>query len=117
MALDLIAVESKEVTDRLHGLGFRDVFAEKDGVLSRLDDENPFEINAYSGDDYEFVIQKGKADAVADMEKKGFLLNKGLCHKMKENRMFVIFKFSNLIESENFFKTYKNLQELIPGFT
>ncbi len=115
MAVDIVKNDEKGLVDRLKKLGFDGVFHNHNGLMSMVDDENAFELKVYSGKDYDFTIQKGRADVVEDLEKNGFILNKGLCHKLKENGMFVVFKFSNLIESENFFKTYKNM--LINGRT
>ena len=109
MALDIIRTEDKTVTDRLARLGFSSVlYADKNGRLYGLNDVDPFELSVYGGKDYEFIIRKGKADAVTDTDANGFLLNKGLCSKLKENKMFVLFKFSSLVRSENFFRCYKN---------
>ncbi|MCL4400770.1 MAG: hypothetical protein M1348_01840 [Candidatus Parvarchaeota archaeon] len=108
MYIDLISKRDKSLIDELKALGFGAVFCpEKDSIRNVLDPE-PFDLKMYAGDDYEFVITKGKADAVTDLEKSGFLLNKGLCSKLKENKIFVIFKFKSLVESPDFFRTYKN---------
>lgn len=67
------------------------------------------DIKAYSGKEYDFVIRKGRANIVYGMESNGFLLNKGLCSKLKENNIFVVFSFSSLLKTDNIFKVYKNL--------
>lgn len=109
MYIDLIEKKDKFLVDELKKLGFNKVFHIAQGSITDVDDKLPFELKLYDGKDYNFIIQKGKADAITDLDKNGLLLNKGLCSKLKENRIFVIFKFSSLVKSTDFFRTYKNM--------
>jgi RNase P/RNase MRP subunit p30 len=109
MKVDVIRKDSKEIVEKLKNLGFDKVLLIKDqNIIDITKDENT-ELKAYSGKDYDFVIRKGKAKFIYDLEVNNFLLNKGLCSKLKENKMIVIFSFSSLEKSENMFKVYKNL--------
>ncbi len=108
MYVDLLQKNDGGLVDSLKKLGFDSVFFIERGSITDVDDKLPFELKLYDGKDYDFIIQKGKADAVTNLDKNGLFLSKGLCSKLKENQMFVIFKFSSLIESSDFFRTYKN---------
>lgn len=108
MYIDLIEKDDKSLIEQLKKLGFHTVFFVENGAIKASSDANAFALKLYSGKDYEFVIQKGKADVIMDLDKNGFLLNKGLCSKLKENGMFVVFKLKALVESQDFFRTYKN---------
>jgi hypothetical protein len=108
MYVDLIKKRDEKLAERLKTLGFSDIFYIEKDIIKEISDTAPFDLKLYDGKDYEFVIQKGKADAITDLDKNGFLLNKGLCSKLKENGMFVIFKLKSLVESDEFFRTYKN---------
>ena len=109
MKIDVIRNDSNGVVERLAKLGFDSVFLLKESKLRSFTGKESSELTAYSGNDYDFVIRKGKATVVYDLEKNGFLLNKGLCSKLKENKMFVVFSFSSLVKGENIFRVYKNL--------
>ena len=109
MKIDVIRKDSKEIAEKLKGLGFERVLLLKDQSIKDITNDENVEFKAYSGKDYDFVIRKGKAKFIYDLEVNGFLLNKGLCSKLKENGMTVIFSFSALEKSENMFKVYKNL--------
>ncbi|MCL4397284.1 hypothetical protein M1494_02995 [Candidatus Parvarchaeota archaeon] len=109
MKIDVIRKDSKEIVEKLKGLGFERVFLLKDQSIKEITKDENIEFKAYPGKDYDFVIRKGKAEFIYDLEVNGFLLNKGLCSKLKENKMTVIFSFSALEKSENMFKVYKNL--------
>ncbi len=107
MALDILAERS--LAGDAKELGFDRVFvAEKNRVVDH-DDPDAFEFSMYSGDDPENAIKKGKFDLVTDLDKSGFLLNKGLCSKLKERGITVVFKFSSLLEAEDMFRVYKNM--------
>ncbi len=108
MYIDLIQKNDKEIVDRLKKLGFDNIFDIERSSITDVDDKLPFELKLYDGKDYNFIIQKGKSNAITDLDKNALFLNKGLCSKLKENRMFVIFKLSSLIGSTDFFRTYKN---------
>ncbi len=109
MKIDVIRKDSKEIAEKLKGLGFERVLLLKDQSIKDITNDENVEFKAYSGKDYDFVIRKGKAKFIYDLEVNGFLLNKGLCSKLKENNMIVVFSFSALEKSENMFKVYKNL--------
>ena len=109
MKIDVIRTDSKAVIEKLKGLGFDRIFLLKEQGIKDITSDGNNEFKAYSGKDYDFVIRKGKADFVYDLELNNFLLNKGLCSKLKENKITVIFSFSALEKSENMFKVYKNL--------
>ena len=109
MKIDVIRKDSKEIVEKLKVLGFDRVLLLKDQNIRELTKNENSEFKAYSGKDYDFVIRKGKAKFIYDLEVNGFLLNKGLCSKLKENKMTIIFGFSALEKSENMFKVYKNL--------
>lgn len=108
MYIDLVGKDDEELVKKVKNLGFDSVFYSDKGVIKDCDDKLPFEIKLYGGKDYDFVIKKGKTGAITDLDKNGVLLNKGLCSKLKENEIFVIFKFKSLVDSEEFFRTYKN---------
>lgn len=109
MKIDVIRKDSKEIVEKLRQLGFDNILLLKDQSIKDITKDENFEFKAYSGKDYDFVIRKGKAKFIYDLELNGFFLNKGLCSKLKENDMVVIFSFSALEKSENMFKVYKNL--------
>jgi hypothetical protein len=109
MKIDVVRENSTEILEKLKNLGFDSVFLLKEQKIKDLIKNKELDFKAYSGADYEFVIRKGKARFVYDLEVNGFFLNKGLCSKLKENKITVIFSFSSLEKSENMFKVYKNL--------
>lgn len=109
MYIDVIPKADRDLSDKIKKLGFDSVFCIDNSHLRDIDDTAPFKLKVYSEDNYAFVISKGRADIVTDLEKNSFLLNKGLCSKLKENNMFVMFKLGSLIEGEQFYKVYKNL--------
>lgn len=108
MHIDIIAKKDPTIINELEKLDFNKIFYTENGVIRSATDTKPFDLKLYSGKDYDFVITKGKANAITDFDKNEFLLNKGLCSKLKENEIFVLFKFKSLIESKDFFRTYKN---------
>ena len=109
MILDVINGYDRDLIDKISKLGFSRVLCEDDGhKIYDPSDKEPFPLSTYAGKESEAAIRKGKADVITDTDRNGFLLNKGLCSKLKENNMFVLFKFSSLINSDNFFGTYKN---------
>jgi hypothetical protein len=109
MKVDVIRKESKEIIEKLKSLGFDRIFLIKDQDIKDLTKDEKREFKAYSGKDYNFIIRKGKAKFIYDLEANNFLLNKGLCSKLKENKITVIFSFSALEKSDNMFKIYKNM--------
>ncbi len=109
MKIDVIRKNSTEILEKLKKLGFDSVLLLEEQKIKDITKDKEMEGNAYSGKDYDFVIRKGKARFIYDLEVNGFFLNKGLCSKLKENRITVIFSFSSLEKSDNLFKVYKNL--------
>ena len=109
MKIDVIRDNSEEITGRLKYPGFDAVLLLNGQKIKNLAKNEETGLKAYAGKDYDFIIRKGKADVIYDLETNGFLLNKGLCSKLKENKMFVIFSFSSIEKSDNMFKVYKNL--------
>jgi hypothetical protein len=109
MFIDIVEKNRAKLAVQLKELGFEVIFELKGDTLIDPEDKNSFELRTYYGKDYDFVIRKGKADVILNLENNGFLLNKGLCSKLKENHMFVVFKFTSLLESQEVFKTYKNM--------
>lgn len=109
MKIDVIRRRSPEILEKLKKLGFDSILLLERHKIKNITEDGEPEGSAYSGKDYDFVIRKGKARFVYDLEVNGFFLNKGLCSKLKENKITVIFSFSSLEKSENMFKVYKNL--------
>jgi hypothetical protein len=109
MKMDVIKEYSDEMKKNLGELGFETAISLKNEVVIDVFSGGETGLKAYSGKNYDFVIRKGKADIIYGLENEGFLLNKGLCSKLKENNMFVVFSFSSLIKKENIFSIYKNL--------
>ncbi len=109
MKIDVIRNDSKEMVDKLNKLGFDSIFLLEKDRIRRINSDDNSTLSAYGEKDYDFVIRKGKARFIYNLENNLFLLNKGLCSKLKENKMFVMFDLSALIKSDNIFKTYKNL--------
>jgi hypothetical protein len=109
MKIDVIRTDSKEIVEKLKNLGFDRIFLLKEHSIKDITKNENNEFDAYSGKDYNFIIRKGKARFIYDLEINNFLLNKGLCSKLKENKITVIFSFSALEKSENMFKVYKNM--------
>lgn len=107
MYFDVISKKDKIMLDDLHKLGFDKVLVLDSNRLYDAEKDSS-KLTVYSGPDYKIVIQKHKFDIIADLELHDMFLNKGLCSKLKENGMFVIFKLKNLIASDTFFKVYKN---------
>lgn len=108
MYFDIISKCDKGLVERLQGLGFEKVLVLESGRLHECEKEG-FELKVYGGNDTKIVVQKHKADAITDLETNDTILDKGLCSKLKEANMFVIFKLKNLLESAEFFRTYKNI--------
>ncbi len=108
MYVDVIPKKDPKLLEKIKELGFDAVFTAEDSKLIDPDDELPFDLKLYSGKDINFVITKGRADVVTDLDKYSVILNKGLCSKLKDNGMFVMFKFDSLIKTDNFYKVYKN---------
>ena len=109
MKIDVIRTDSKDVIEKLKDLDFDRIFLLKDQSIKDISGDENKGFKAYSGKDYNFIIRKGKAKFVYDLEVNNFLLNKGLCSKLKENKITVIFSFSALEKNENMFKVYKNM--------
>ncbi len=109
MKVDVIAEEDTELVEKLKRLGFERIFFLRKGRLFEQGCAESAGLNVYNGADYTFTIQKGRADVITDLERNNFLLDKGLCSKLKENKMLVLFKFRSLIESEDLFRCYKNM--------
>lgn len=105
---DITSDKDDEIFDYIKNFGVDELFYLKDGKIHRYSDEKEFPLTVYNGADYDFVIRKGKYNIVTDLEKNGFSLDKGLCRKLKENEMFVMFKFSSLTEAEDIHKVYKS---------
>ncbi len=108
MYFDIVPKCDKVLLERLHYLGFNRVLYIEDGLLHDCEKKG-FELKVYGGKDINVFVQKHKTDIVTDLEINNILLDKGLCSKLKENGMFVIFKLKNLLESTEFFRTYKNI--------
>ncbi len=108
MRIDVIGKVDKGLAEGAKKLGFSHIFCADGARVYDIDDKTPFDLKIYSDKDYTFVINKGKADIITDTEKYFFILNKGLCSKLKENKMFVMFKLKALVESDQFYKVYKN---------
>ena len=109
MFIDIVEKNRAKLAARLKELRFGAIFEIKGDALIDPEDKDPFELRTYGGKDYDFVIRKGKTDVILNLENNNFLLNKGLCSKLKENHMFVVFKFTSLLESQEVFRTYKNM--------
>ncbi|EFD93013.1 MAG: hypothetical protein BJBARM5_0268 [Candidatus Parvarchaeum acidophilus ARMAN-5] len=109
MKIDVIKFRSEEIKNKLREVGFQNAISIEDCKVFDAFKDKITDLTAYHGKDYEFVIRKGKANIIFDLENEGFILNKGLCSKLKENKIFVLFSFSSLLDSNNMFKVYKNL--------
>ncbi len=109
MKIDVVSNSSDEIKKKLQSLGFSSSLYIEDKKVYDMFNESQIDLTAYSGKDYDFVIRKGKSDIIYGLENEGFLLNKGLCSKLKENKIFVVFSFTSLVKAENMFKVYKNL--------
>jgi hypothetical protein len=108
MNVDVIGKADRTLAESVKKLGFDHVFCFDGDSIYDIEDKIPFKLKVYTGKDYSFIINKGRADVVADMDKHAFILNKGLCSKLKENKMFVVFKLKSLVETDQFYKVYKN---------
>ncbi|MCL5016953.1 MAG: hypothetical protein M1441_02305 [Candidatus Parvarchaeota archaeon] len=105
---DITRVKDGEIFEYIKKFGIGEVFYYENGNLHRYLDDKEFPVTVYDGEDYDFVIRKGKYDVITGLEKSNFLLDKGLCQKLKENGMFVMFKFSSLIEADEVHRVYRN---------
>lgn len=108
MYLDVVSISDGKLLDEMHKVGFNRILILESNRLHDAEKVG-FNLTVYSGADPRVAIQKHKADIITDLELNGVLLNRGLCSKLKENNMFIIFKLKNLIAADAFFKTYKNI--------
>ena len=101
-------VVNKELIDKVKNLGFKEVLTIENNKIVIPDDANKFGIDICDNGDFLTCINKRNFIAITDLDKFNFRLTKGMCSKMKENNIFVIFKFKNILTSEDIFSTYKN---------
>ncbi|MCW1301681.1 MAG: hypothetical protein OH316_00910 [Candidatus Parvarchaeota archaeon] len=105
--IDIVLSYDESLVSRLDKLGFKKVFLMKGGVISNPRDSKSLDMRVYSGANYSTIIRKGSAKAIYGIALNKVALDAGLCKKLKENEMFVIFDFRALIEAKNYFDVYK----------
>lgn len=105
--VDIIMDYDDSLVAELDKLGFSKVLLMKGGVISNPRDSSSLDIKAYSGVNYDGIVRKGGAKAVHGLIANRVALNTGLCRKLNENGMFVVFDLKSLIEAKNYFDAYK----------